>query len=334
MKKTFHLTSIILGITAFLAACKNDTDFVLKGKLGTEKGEYILAVYDDPIAKIDTIMPVKGKFEYYFTPDTFTLIRLVDKEGHEIPIFADKGWKVDCKGTFSSPEIEGNGPNNDYQDFHNSVKGEKIGSEKFIQKAKEFIFSHPQSFASAYLIDRYFIQVPHPNIETINALIAPLHGNIKDSHIISVATKSIPVKKDQDQTYLGYFSVKNRTDKYLTWKNDQGDYILINYWASWNAKSVRQCKSLKELLKKLPKGGVKVMNISLDYDKGAWSAACEKDAENWIEICSFDGWETPIVKENDILALPANILVNNQRKILGKNLKEEALADIVDPKSK
>lgn len=328
MKKTYILWFLWISITALLTACGNKNEFTLKGTLGTKKGEKILVVYDDPIAKIDSISPIEGGFEYSFFPDTMTLLRLVNKEGKTIPIFADKGWEVDIKGTFDEPDINGEAHNQDYHDFLKSINGiENQDSISLI--AERFIRKHPHSFASAYLIDRYFIQVEDPDMQKVESLIIPLNGEVKDSRVLNVALKSIPTDKDKNQTSLNYYSLTDRNKKYISWNLKENQYILVNFWASWDEQSKVACDSLYKQVKRLPKERIKVLNISLDYNKKEWLKACHTDDDYWIETCNFKGWEAPIVKQNYILTLPSNILINNQRKILAKNIDYKALTDSV-----
>ena len=329
MKKIYSILSLTLGLLLLLTACGDGTEFTLSGNLGTEKGKYILAVYDDPLAKVDTIFPEKGKFEYVFIPDTITLMRLVDEDGHVIPVFADKGWTVSCQGSFSQPQIEGDGPNKDYQEFRNSI-GKIEDANEILQKAEEFIRSHPKSFASAYLINHYFIQTPQPDFAKINSLITPLNGEIKDSRVLNVALKAIPSVEETEKTHLSYFSITNRNGEYLTWDNRKGKIILINFWASWDPKSIQARDALEKTIALLPKGKIKVFNVSLDYDKSTWLKFCWPDTENWTEICDFKGWESPLIKKNNILSLPSNILIDNHRKILDRNIYGKALADKVN----
>lgn len=330
MKKIHSIIAVTLGLLSLLSSCGgNGAEFTLKGNLGTEKGEKILLVYDDPIAKIDTISTEKGKFEYHFIPDTITLMRIIDKDGNVIPVFADKGWTVNFKGSFTNYSIEGDGPNRDYQDFLNTIEEVK-SNEEISQKAEEFILSHPQSFASAYLINRYFIQVAHPDIDKINELITPLNGEIKDSRVLNVAMKSIPSKETNPKTHLNYFSIRNRDSQYITWNNKNGKYILINFWASWDANSITARDQLVSTLNELPKGQLKVISVSLDYDKDKWLNSCIKDTDNWIETCDFNGWEMPLVKQNNIISLPSNILIDNQRKIIAKDIYGKSLANTMN----
>ena len=211
MRKIIYLFLFTVILLNLLPACSEKDRFLLKGELTDSVSfhEPILVIYDDPEAKLDTIFPEKGKFTYQLSPDTLTLIRLVNKEGQAIPIFANKGWEVQFKGTFEKPDLKGDGANQEFQEFLKSTAALQGNEKAEAKEAEKFIQSHPQSVVSAYLLDRYFIQQAHPDIEHTTKLIKPLSGNVKDSRILSVAMKSLPAKDLSTITHLSYYSCKD-----------------------------------------------------------------------------------------------------------------------------
>lgn len=327
MKKVSPLLFII-GIVLAASACKNDKKFTLQAELSGFPDDPILVVYDDPAAKLDTIVPEGGKFSYSFIPDTLTLFRLISPEGEAIPVFADCSQKVSLKGTFSQPLIEGDGENGEYGTLLKNLHQIK-DSTAVIQAVELFIQEHPSSFASAYLINQYFIQTPSPDLEHIDKLVAPLSGNVKDSYILEAALKSLPSqtesRQERNESFINYFSCKDRNGKNIPWSGNKGSYILLNFWASWDQGSIAKRDTLAKLIEKLPKGKFKVLNISLDYEKDKWLKACKEDSEQWIETCDFKGWKNTVVRQNQINMLPANILISNNRKVLARQLYDEPL---------
>jgi len=211
----------------FLLSCKGDSTFTLQAEMDGLADKPILVVYDDPISKLDTIFPKEGKFNYTFVPDTITLFRLVLPEtGEMIPVFADKGQEMTLSGTFQAPGITGDGMNGEYGALLKEIQALK-DSASAAQAAEKFIQAHPSSFASAYLINQYFIQTPSPDTKKIEQLIAPLTGNIKDSRILSVILKALPAQEDnarQNKEYVNYFSCKDREGKYISWTGEKGSY--------------------------------------------------------------------------------------------------------------
>ena len=331
MKKIYTLSVLLFVVVALFTSCGRGNEFVIKGNLGTEKGETFIALFDDPIAKIDTIRPIEGEFEYSFIPDTSTLFRLVNKEGKIIPVFAEKGWEVVYKGTFDQPEIKGDGCNREYNDFIKQIDNVE-NTDSIADIAEEFIRQHSYSFVSAYLIDKYFIQVSDPDMDKVESLILPLNGEVKDSRVINVALKSIPERDERNKKSVGYFSLSDRNGKYVSWNLQKDQYMILNFWASWNEKSKKTSDSLYNQVKKFPKKRVKVLNISLDYDQKNWLEACKDDRDFWIEICQFNGWETSILKSNNVQRLPSNILLDSHRNILAKDIFNQELKDFLNKK--
>lgn len=324
--KKLYLLLLSVYLLFCLDSCRQSDEFELKGELEGITSNMILVVFDDPDSKLDTIYPRGGKFTYAFSPDTLNTFRLVNDSGEVFPIFADKGWKVSVKGSFAHPEIKGDGPNNEYQEFLQSIHALK-DSAQICQQAENFIKSHPSSPASAYILYWYFSQSANPNLSLIARLTEPLTGKVKDCRVLNEVLQKLPEKEKSTSTYLNYLSVKKRNGEYLSWSSSgtQKQYSLINFWASWDKESIAIKDSLYALCEKFSKNNFRVVNFSLDYNKEEWGKNTQKDTEQWIEVCDYKGWNNQILKQQNIQRLPYNILIDQNRKILGSNLYGNAL---------
>lgn len=324
--KKLYLLLLSVYLLFCLDSCRQSDEFELKGELEGITSDMILVVFDDPDSKLDTIYPRGGKFTYAFSPDTLNTFRLVNDSGEVFPIFADKGWKVSVKGSFAHPEIKGDGPNNEYQEFLQSIHALK-DSAQICQQAENFIKSHPSSPASAYILYWYFSQSANPNLSFIARLTEPLTGKVKDCRVLNEVLHKLPEKEKSTSTYLNYLSVKKRNGEYLSWSSSgtQKQYSLINFWASWDKESIAIKDSLYALCEKFSKNNFRVVNFSLDYNKEEWGKNTQKDTEQWIEVCDYKGWNNQILKQQNIQRLPYNILIDRNRKILGSNLYGNAL---------
>ena len=329
--KKLYLLLLSVYLLFCLDSCRQSDEFELKGELEGITSDMILVVFDDPDSKLDTIYPRGGKFTYAFSPDTLNTFRLVNDSGEVFPIFADKGWKVSVKGSFAHPEIKGDGPNNEYQEFLQSIHALK-DSAQICQQAENFIKSHPSSPASAYILYWYFSQSANPNLSLIARLAEPLPGKVKDSRVLNEVLQKLLEKEKSTSTYLNYLSVKKRNGEYLSWSSSgtQKQYSLINFWASWDKESIAIKDSLYALCEKFSKNNFRVVNFSLDYNKEEWEKNTQKDTEQWIEVCDYKGWNNQILKQQNIQRLPYNILIDRNRKILGSNLYGNALQTKVE----
>ena len=89
-------------------------------------------------------------------------------------------------------------------------------------------------------------------------------------------------------------------------------------------------KAAESVKKEFPEKKFRVLNISLDYEKKKWLEACKEDSKQWVEVCDYKGWSNQVVKQNNIHKLPANILIDRNRKVLGKDLTEKDLYTTVE----
>lgn len=307
-------------------SCGENNLFTLTGSLSNKKEKQIYAIYDDPVAKIDTIKVQEGKFEYTFIPDTITIFRLANDSGIAIPIFANKGWNVTFKGSFIKPEISGTGPNDELQKFREEIINDTTDIKS---AAKDFILKNRMSYASAYVFDKYFIQDPTSNQKELSDIIAQMDGHVKDCRIVDIIQKSLSENKEQKSEYLNYFSCKDRKGKYISWSSKDEQYTLVNIWASWDEVSKIQRDSLYKRIATLPKKEFRVLNISLDFNKDDWERSCKEENEQWIETCDFNGWQNPIVKQMNITKVPYNILVTKNRKIITSCIYGDELTEKV-----
>ena len=70
-----------------------------------------------------------------------------------------------------------------------------------------------------------------------------------------------------------------------------------------------------------------MVGVSLDEDKGAWTAAIKKLQMPWPQLSDLKGWQCEGAVLYKIQAIPSNLLVDSQGTIVAKNLREEALLD-------
>ena len=320
----------LLVLTVGWAGCQGNSGFKLQAELDDVQSDTLWMVYDDPMLKIDTIYTENGKFTYETEADTLNLCRLLSSEGKSIPVFVSPKEKMKLTGSFDAPVISGEGENAVYGEFLKSIDEIRTDTAAVRMKAKEFVRTHLQSFASAYIIHQFFIQSTQPDLEELASILAPLDGMVKDSYILGGALESIADKnKTVNKDYVSYFSCKDRKGKYVAWNNAPDSYTLINFWASWDPQSLVVRDSLEQIARKLPEKQFRVLNLSLDYGKEQWYSQCKEDAERWVEVCDFKAWDNQVIRQNGVWRLPANILVDRNRKIIARDLFRQDLYEKV-----
>ena len=74
-----------------------------------------------------------------------------------------------------------------------------------------------------------------------------------------------------------------------------------------------------------------MIGISLDDKKEAWIKAIQEDNLTWDQVSDLKGWESNIVSLYQFNAIPYNVLLDPQGKIIAfelrANMLEEKLAE-------
>lgn len=319
----FLLTITILWLAS---SCSKKNDFTLEGKLDNLSSDTILIYYQVPQFQLDTLICKEGSFTYTISPDTFTMFSLIVDAEETIPVFADKEQTVYISGTIDEPNIEGEGENKLMNEIIHALQA--IPSNEIPQKVDSFIQSNPDSFTSLYLLDKYYARNDSANFEQLETLTKALHGIIKDSPYMTQLQAKIESLKNykKNQSILSLMGF-DKEGKSMRWSEVKDKHILLNFWASWHPQSISERDSLKSVLKEFKKEDLIVFNVSLDMDKDAWVKALDEETELWKHICDFKGWQSAVVRNQNINQLPYNIILSPTKRILHRNLSKEEVVE-------
>lgn len=100
--------------------------------------------------------------------------------------------------------------------------------------------------------------------------------------------------------------------------------VLIQFWSALNRDSRFQNQALVELYSKYKSKGLEIYQVSVDTDRRAWLDAIEKDGLSWINVGDMKGSITAVNFYN-IQTIPSNYILDNERRIVGRNLQGPAL---------
>ena len=319
----YLLTIIILWLAS---SCSKNENFTLEGKIENLPSDTILVYYQVPQFQLDTIVSKEGSFTYTISPDTFTMFSLILNAEETIPVFADKGQTVNISGSINEPYIQGEGENKLMNDIIQSLKA--MPSNEIPQKVDSFIQSNPNSFTTLYLLDKYYTRNDSADFEQLETLTKSLHGIIKDTPYMTQIQAKIETLKNhkKNQSILSLMGF-NQKGESMKWSEVKDKHILLNFWASWHPQSIAERDSLKTALKEFKKDDLVVYNVSLDMDKDAWVKALDEETDLWKHICDFKGWQSAVVRNQNINQLPYTIILSPTKRILHRNLQKDEIVD-------
>jgi thiol-disulfide isomerase/thioredoxin len=192
------------------------------------------------------------------------------------------------------------------------------------------IRTNNQSFTNLYLIDKYYVNEKNPNYKHLKELIESQSGIIKDTPYMMLLQPKIEDLTDKSTPQSVHSLIgEDRQGKDIKWSEIRDKYILIDFWASWNSKSVVEQDSLVPVIKALKKEKFLICSVSLDVDKAAWLKSSDRDTTQWKQICDFKGWNNSIVKNQNIESLPSNLLLDRNKRIIARDIRGQKLIDKV-----
>lgn len=324
MKKTLYL---LLTTILLMTGCSDKKEFTLKGHIDGLTSDTLLAYYQVPEYKIDTIYCNKGTFEYTFVPDTLTVFSLLFDAEETLPIFADKGQSVEVSGKVGELTIKGEGENKLMDNILSLLRN--TPEESLKQQVDSLISTNYHSFTNLYLFEKYYAHDPAPDYEQLKGLIDKQNGVIKDTpYMIELQGRLNDLHKSKSPSIQTMYG-KDREGNAVKWSTIKNHYILIDLWASWHPESVMEQDSLENVLKALKKKNFLIYSVSLDLDKEAWLKASDRDTTQWRQVCDFNGWNTPIVNSQNIHRLPSNLLLDKSKRVIARDIRGQELINKV-----
>jgi len=109
----------------------------------------------------------------------------------------------------------------------------------------------------------------------------------------------------------------------------KGKVVLIDFWATWCGPCRGELPNVQKTYEKHHGDGFEIIGISLDQDKQKLTSFTEDKKMSWQQFFDGKGWGNKLAVKYGVQSIPATYLLDGQGKILGKDLRGEALEDAV-----
>ncbi|MNY26562.1 Thiol-disulfide oxidoreductase ResA [compost metagenome] len=186
---------------------------------------------------------------------------------------------------------------------------------------------YPSSYVSLYYLNQnaqgrlanYETTYPHYSTLSTELKATPLGKQLGERLL---ATKG----KLTGEAYIDFVSTTPEGAQ-LSLKEviSKNKYTLVDFWASWCGPCRKENPHVVKTFNTFKDKGFTVLSVSLDEDAVKWKDAIAKDGMPWYHVSSLKGWKEPAAALYNIKAIPQNVLVDSQGKIVATNLRAETL---------
>ncbi|MEI7726167.1 MAG: TlpA disulfide reductase family protein [Bacteroidota bacterium] len=361
--------AFIVFISSILASCMSNKDqFKISGSVkGVDTGMIFLQKFEvDQWTNVDSTKLKKGEFAFTGKAELPEMWHLVMKDNQVLlPVFLENA-KIDVQifpDSLEKSVVKGSATHDIYQQYVSMNEAISLKMDdvyKKWKKAKEahdtlgmaqndsisnaldaemkkqlqdFTKTNNKTTVSPYLIMRNSWQFELPELEEI---VTAMDTSLNRSQYMEALKKRVAVLQSVSVGQIAPdFTMNDSTGKPVSLSSLKGKVLLVDFWASWCGPCRAENPNVVKAYQAYSNKGFDILGCSFDQNRDKWIKATKDDKLTWNHVSDLKGWANAAGKLYGVNSIPANVLLDKDQKIIGRNLRGEELmkklAEVLGP---
>lgn len=210
---------------------------------------------------------------------------------------------------------------------------------------KGFIDQHPHSLASIIALYQFFgnqvLLKETDDFEYFERLSGSLSETYPDNkHVLDLKRRVNELRRSEKQRLeveqslaIGEMApevvLPDPDGNPVSLSSLRGKVVLIDFWAAWCNPCRIANPKLKAFYDRYRNKGFEIYAISLDRNREQWVQGIKEDKINWIQVSDLRFWNSPVVSLYNVEAIPFNVLVDQEGRIMARGLSMRQLEEIL-----
>ncbi len=318
--------TIIAGILIFLSAFGFAKNASLRGKVINNTKYTEIKLQDITRKTIETQKLDKdGNFAFNTTFDKFNFYILAFDKKNFTVFFPEPGEKTEIvidPNDIQNPKITNSKQSQLYYEYSSQFMKIK-NHAKQIELVKKMIDENPTSPVCILFADILNTKDYYSYHEKLSKGLAKYSYN---KVVADYIAKTKNIKKLSAGNEAPDIALPDPDGKIVKLSSLRGNYVLIDFWASWCRPCRAENPNNVKLYQKYHPKGFEIYGVSLDRSKESWLKAIKDDHLTWIQVSDLKFWQSEGAKIYNVRAIPHTVLLDKEGKIIATGLRGERLA--------
>lgn len=359
--KTKFFSAAMMVAALLLPSCGSaQKGYVIKGDVEGLEGKIYLSKSQSlkgDVLPVDSAVVTGGKFEFRGAPveETQIMYLLIDNDALKSnyrPVFLNDGT-ITVKGTledFFYTTVGGTANNEAMTEYMFAVKpindslfrimseAEKVWNsgdttkgdyygELFMGQRDLFPVIRKEAFErskgtefSVYLLASQ--TSGSSTVGKIDSLISHVPAELMDSPFAKEMIELRDALGAVDPGVLAPdFTLPDPDGKMISLSSSRGQYVLLDFWASWCGPCRGEIPHLKKMYGKYRDAGFEIFSVSLDNKRDAWMKALNEEDMLWIQVSDLEGMKSQPAVDYSVSGIPAMWLLDKDGVIIAKDVR-------------